>query len=94
MAATGIVSYLTPESNEDVSFSGTTAPNTADFSTRYVMLTATADCRILFGEAGVEATLTDVPLVGGVPYIFDRGTNKRIAVISSSTGTLSITSMS
>lgn len=85
--------FSTPATTQDVAVSGTTARTTTDFKTRKIMVTSTVACRIKLGDSAVTAALTDVMILANTPYYLDSGGNPRLAVISASTGTLSVTEM-
>lgn len=85
------IQYGIPGKSEDVSISTASSRNSIDIPSRRVLVQADADCRIKLGDSGVTATLTDVKIFSGIPYVFDTGGNARIAVISTGTGILSIT---
>lgn len=87
------IDLSTPSTTQDVSVSGTTARTGADFQKRKVLVQSTVDCRIKFGSPTVTAALTDMMIFSGIPYYLDAGSNLRLAVISTGTGTLSVTEM-
>mgnify|MGYP003134131045 CR=1 FL=1 len=91
---------LHPARAQDVSVTGTTAVNSADFgaAVQAVLLHPTVDMRIVFGSSTTTATdAAASPIIfAGLAYAFSTHGDSRVAAIklsASSNGTLHITEL-
>lgn len=81
--------------SQNVSVTTTSAASTAFGSETFqVLLVATAACNVRVGDGTPTAVSTDTLLPANVPWVFTCTPGQKVAAITASTATLSVTELS
>lgn len=80
---------------QNVSVTTTSAASTAfSVQTYHVLLTCTAACNVRIGDGTPTAVTTDTLLAPNFPLVFTVNPGQKVAAVTASTATLSVTELS